>query len=98
MRNSTRIIGKLRRYTNKITHIYAANLPKVAYLVPINALTLLFCSMVGYTNYLMKVLERRVEGLIRQRVVIDDMQCGFMTGCGTTDAIFIVCICYRRSS
>ena len=38
----------------------------------------------------MKVLESRVEGLIRQRVVIDEMQCGFMTGCGTTDAIFIV--------
>ena len=38
----------------------------------------------------MKVLERRVEGLIRQRVVIDEMQCGFMTGCGTNDAIFIV--------
>ena len=30
------------------------------------------------------------EGLIRQRVEIDEMQCGFMLGCGTTDAIFIV--------
>ena len=39
----------------------------------------------------MKVLERVVEGLIRQRVEIDDMQCGFMSGRGTTDAIFIVC-------
>ena len=38
----------------------------------------------------MKVLERVVEGLIRQRVEIDEMQCGFMSGCGTTDAIFIV--------
>ena len=35
---------------------------------------------------LMKVL----EGLIRQRVEIDEMQCGFMSGRGTTDAIFIV--------
>ena len=35
----------------------------------------------------MKVLERVVEGLIRQRV---EMQCGFMSGRGTTDAIFIV--------
>ena len=34
MRNSRRLTGKLRRYTNKSTHIYAANLPKVAYLVP----------------------------------------------------------------
>ena len=34
----------------------------------------------------MKVL----EGLIRQRVEIDEMQCGFMSGDGTTDAIFIV--------
>ncbi|MCU7898061.1 MAG: hypothetical protein KZQ61_05230, partial [Candidatus Thiodiazotropha sp. (ex Lucinoma aequizonata)] len=38
----------------------------------------------------MKVLERVVEGLIRQRVEIDEMQCGFMPGRGTTDAIFIV--------
>ena len=38
----------------------------------------------------MKVLERVVEGLIRQRVEIDEMQCGFMSGLGTTDAIFIV--------
>ena len=39
----------------------------------------------------MKVLECVVEGLIRQRVEIDEMQCGFMSGCGTTDVIFIVC-------
>ena len=38
----------------------------------------------------MKVLERVVEGLIRQRVEIDEMQCGFMSGRGTTDAFFIV--------
>ena len=38
----------------------------------------------------MKVLERVVEELIRQRVEIDEMQCGFMSGRGTTDAIFIV--------
>ena len=38
----------------------------------------------------MKVLERVVEGLIRQRVEIDEMQCGFMSGRGTTNAIFIV--------
>ena len=38
----------------------------------------------------MKVIERVVEGLIRQRVEIDEMQCGFMSGRGTTDAIFIV--------
>ena len=37
-----------------------------------------------------KVLERVVEGLIRQRVEVDEMQCGFMSGRGTTDAIFIV--------
>ena len=30
------------------------------------------------------------EGLIRQRVEIDEMHCGFMLGCGTTDATFIV--------
>ena len=35
-------------------------------------------------------MERVVEGFIRQRVVINDMQCGFMQGRGTTDAIFIL--------
>ena len=38
----------------------------------------------------MKVLERVVEGLIRQRIEIDEMQCGFMSGHGTTDTIFVV--------
>ena len=38
----------------------------------------------------MKMLEHVEEGLIRQRVEIDEMQCGFMLECGTTDAIFIV--------
>ena len=38
----------------------------------------------------MKLLQRVGEGLIRQRVEIDEMQCGFMSGRGTTDAIFIV--------
>ena len=38
----------------------------------------------------MKMLEHVEEGLIRQRVEIDEMQCGFMLGCGTTDAISIV--------
>ena len=38
----------------------------------------------------MKVLERVVEGFISQRVVINDMQYGFMQGRDTTDAIFIL--------
>ena len=38
----------------------------------------------------MKVLERVVDKLIRERVSIDEMQFGFMPGRGTTDAIFIV--------
>ena len=38
----------------------------------------------------MKVLECVVESLISQRVEIDEMQCGFMSGRGTTDAILIV--------
>ena len=41
-------------------------------------------------DQVMKVLERVVEVFIRQRVVINDMQCGFMQGRGTTDAIFIL--------
>ena len=35
----------------------------------------------------MKVLERIVDGLIRQLVSVDDSQFGFVPGRGTTDAI-----------
>ena len=38
----------------------------------------------------MKMLEHVEEGLIGQRVEIDEMQCCFMLGRGTTDALFIV--------
>ena len=42
------------------------------------------------TEQVMKVLERIVDGLIRQVVSIDDSQFGFAPGRGTTDAIFVV--------
>ena len=42
------------------------------------------------TEQVMKVLERIVDGLIRQEVSIDDSQFGFVPGRGTTDAIFVV--------
>ena len=38
----------------------------------------------------MKILERIVDGRIRQVVSIDDSQFGFVPGRGTTDAIFVV--------
>ena len=38
----------------------------------------------------MNMFEHVEEGLIRRRVEIDEMRCGFMLDCGTTDAIFIV--------
>ena len=38
----------------------------------------------------MKILERIVDGLIRQVVSIDNSQFGFVPGRGTTDAIFVV--------
>ena len=38
----------------------------------------------------MKVLERMLEKGIRCPVSIDNMQFGFMSGKGTTDAIFIM--------
>ena len=38
----------------------------------------------------MKVLERVVDRFILQRVEIDEMKYGFMSGRGITDAIFIV--------
>ena len=37
-----------------------------------------------------KVLEHVVDKLIRQRIEIEQLQCGLMSGRGTTDAIFIV--------
>ena len=43
-----------------------------------------------FTEQVMKVLERIVDGLIRQVVSIDVSQFGFVPGRGTTDAIFVV--------
>ena len=42
------------------------------------------------TKQVMKVLERIVDGLIRQLVSIDDSWFGSVPGGGTTDAIFVV--------
>ena len=42
------------------------------------------------TEQVMKILERIVDGLIRQLVSIDDSQFGFVPGRGTTHAIFVV--------
>ena len=42
------------------------------------------------TEQVMKVLERIVDGLIRQVVSTDDSQFGFIPGRGTTDAIFVI--------
>ena len=42
------------------------------------------------TEQVMKVLERIVDGLIRQLVSIDDSYFGFVAGRGTTEAIFVV--------
>ena len=42
------------------------------------------------TEQVMKVLERIVDGLIRQVVSTDDSKFGFVPGRGTTDAIFVV--------
>ena len=42
------------------------------------------------TEQVMKILERIVDGLIRQLVSIDDSQFGFFQGRGNTDAIVVV--------
>ena len=42
------------------------------------------------TEQVMKVLEKIVDGLIRQVVSINDSQFGFVPGRGTTDAIFVI--------
>ena len=41
-------------------------------------------------DQVLKVVERVIEKMIRECIVIDDMQFGFMPRRGTTDAIFIV--------
>ena len=43
-----------------------------------------------FLDQVMKVLERVAENFLWQQVCIDDVQFGFMPGCSTTDAIFIV--------
>ena len=48
-----------------------------------------YCSL-KLTEQVMKVLERTVDGLIRQLVSNDDSQFGFVPGRGSTDAIFVV--------
>ena len=48
-----------------------------------------YCSL-KLTEQVMKILERIVDGLIRQLVSIDDSQFGFVPGRGATDAIFVV--------
>ena len=42
------------------------------------------------TEQVMKVLEKIVDGLIRQLVSIEDSQFGFIPGRGITHAIFVV--------
>ena len=42
------------------------------------------------TEQVMKVLQRIVDGLIRQVVSIDDSQFGFVPGRGTTGATFVI--------
>ena len=41
-------------------------------------------------EHAMKIVERVLENRIRGLVTIDDMQFGFMSGKGTTDALFIL--------
>ena len=48
------------------------------------------------TELVMKVLERIVDGLIRQLVSIDYSQFGFVPGRGNTDAIFVVRLLQER--
>ena len=38
----------------------------------------------------MKVIERVIDKLLRERIDIDEMQFGFVPGRGTTDAIFLL--------
>ena len=40
-------------------------------------------------DQVMKVVDKIVEGLVREKVHISDMQFGFTPGCGTTDAMLL---------
>ena len=42
------------------------------------------------TDHILKIAERIIEKLIKQQVNIDEMQFGFMPGCGAINAIFIL--------
>ena len=48
------------------------------------------CRGLKLLDHVMKVIERVMEKINRERVFIDNMQFGFMPGRGTTDAIFIL--------
>ena len=41
-------------------------------------------------DQVMKVIERVIDKLLRERIDIDEMQFGFVSGRGTTDAIFLL--------
>ena len=41
-------------------------------------------------DHVVKIVERVVEALTRKNNSIEKMQHGFMPGCSTTDAIFII--------
>ena len=43
-----------------------------------------------WVDQVMKVIERVIDKLLRERIDIDEMQFGFVPGRGTTDAIFLL--------
>ena len=49
----------------------------------------LYTDLYKLLEHAMKVVESIFDHRIRQQIVIDDMQFGFMKGKGTTDAIFM---------
>ena len=49
------------------------------------------------TEHVMKVMERIMDGMIREMIAIDEMQFAFVPGRGTTDAIFIIRQLQERS-
>ena len=48
------------------------------------------CRGLKLTEQAIKVTERIADSLIRQVVTIDESQFGFVSGRGTTDAIFVI--------
>ena len=50
----------------------------------------IIANLVKLLDHVMETTERIIENIIRDRININEMQFGFVPGCGTSNAIFIL--------